>query len=266
LNELASDERSPIVTGMVFDALHPPDRPQSWQDCDPDLRAYVLESLAAMELDAIGAYVHGSLAMRCFYRAKSDVDLLVVVPDSLSEAEREHAARALAERSRDRPIAGELELSVLTVEQAAKHEHPRPFEVHYSDYWTEQILAGQVDYAATNADPDLAAHLTVVRARGAAVYGPPPADVFAAVPHDDYLAAITADLHDVLSGDAPSVGALLRGAECLPSPGNARGWSGHGPQQRRRRGMGARGHAGGASSARRAGAQVLPQRPSRGGR
>jgi predicted nucleotidyltransferase len=201
-NELASHERSPIVTHMVFDALHPPDRPQSWGDCDPDLRSYILESLAAMELDAIGAYVHGSLAMHCFYRAKSDIDLLVVVPDSLSEAEREHAARALAGRSRDRPIAGDLELSVLTVTQAAKHEHPRPFEVHYSDYWTEQILARQVDYAVTNSDPDLAAHLTVVRARGSAVFGPPPADVFAAVPHDDYLAAITADLHDVLSGDA----------------------------------------------------------------
>jgi hypothetical protein len=181
---------------------HPPDRPQSWEDCDPDLRAYVLGSLDAMELDPLGSYVHGSLAMHCFYRAKSDVDLLVVVPKTLSEAERELAARALAQRSRVRPTPGDLEVSVLTAAQAVKHEHPRPFEVHYSAIWTGEILAGRVDYARSPSDPDLAAHIAVVRQRGAVVSGPPPADLFAAVPHDDYLAAIKADLQDVLSGDA----------------------------------------------------------------
>ena len=183
-------------------AAHPADRPQSWSDCDPDLSAYILQSVDAMRLDPVGVYLHGSLAMNCFYRAKSDVDLLVVVPETLSEAQRRQAARALAQRSLDRPMLGDLEVSVLTVEQAANHQHPQPFEVHYSAAWTAEILADRVDYGTQHADPDLAAHITVVRQRGAVVSGPSPADLFAEVPHDDYLAAITADLDDVLSGNS----------------------------------------------------------------
>jgi streptomycin 3"-adenylyltransferase len=140
--------------------------------------------------------------MGCFYRAKSDVDVLVVVPEALTAAQREQVAHTLAERSLGRPMLGDLELSVLTVAQAARHEHPRPFEVHYSAAWTDTILAGRVDYGTSHRDPDLAAHITVVRSRGAIVNGPSPTDLFAPVPHTDYLLAITDDLREVLSGDA----------------------------------------------------------------
>ncbi len=183
----------------TMDSLHPPDRAQSWENCDPDLRAYLLAALDAMELEIVGAYVHGSLAMRCYYRAKSDLDVLVVVPSQLSESQRRHATRTLALLSLDRPTTGDLELSILTLAQAAKHEHPRPFEAHYSSYWTQAALADQIDYTEARSDPDLAAHLTVVRARGATITGPPPADLFAPVPHEDYLAAILADLDDILT-------------------------------------------------------------------
>jgi len=197
---------------MTPQVPHPADRPQSWADCDPDLRAYILESLDATGLDTVGVYLHGSLAMQCFYRAKSDVDVLVVVPETLSEAERGQVARTLAQRSCDRPMLGDFELSVLTAAQAATHRHPRPFEVHYSAAWTEAVLADRVDYGIEHADPDLAAHITVVRQRGAVVGGPSPVDLFADVPHDDYLAAILADLEDVLSGQqllsAPYYGVL----------------------------------------------------------
>ncbi|WP_165949064.1 aminoglycoside adenylyltransferase domain-containing protein [Kribbella turkmenica] len=176
------------------------------------MEAYVRDALDAIGLRTVGVYVHGSLAMDCFYRAKSDVDVLVVVPETLTGAEREHVARTLAERSEHRPMPGDLELSVLTVEQAANHQHPRPFEVHYSAAWTGSILDGRVDYAGTHRDPDLAAHITVTRERGATVSGPSPRDLFAPVPHDDYLVAITADLHDILSGEellsAPYYGVL----------------------------------------------------------
>jgi streptomycin 3"-adenylyltransferase len=184
-----------------MDSLHPRDRAQSWEDCDPDLRAYLQAALDAMKVDIVGAYVHGSLAMHCYYRAKSDLDVLVVVPDTLTESQRRHATRSLALLSHNRPTTGDLELSILTIAQAAKHEHPHPFEAHYSSYWTQAALADQIDYAETRSDPDLAAHLTVVRARGATVTGPPPADLFAPVPHEHYLAAILADLDDILTDD-----------------------------------------------------------------
>lgn len=69
---------------MSPDSLHPRDRAQSWADCDPDVRAYVLAAVDAMAVDVLGAYVHGSLAMGCYYRAKSDLDVLVVVPSGLT--------------------------------------------------------------------------------------------------------------------------------------------------------------------------------------
>jgi streptomycin 3"-adenylyltransferase len=191
---------------MAYDVPHPPGRAQSWADCDPDLSRYVEQALAASGLEPIGVYVHGSLAMGCFYRAKSDVDLLVVVRESLSPAQRERVARALAERAATRPMLGDLELSVLTERQAA--EGTREFEVHYSAYWTDRILAGQVDYAATNRDPDLAAHISVVRRRGVAVSGPAPDEVFAPVPAEEYLAAIEADLADVDLVAEPYYGVL----------------------------------------------------------
>jgi streptomycin 3"-adenylyltransferase len=189
---------------MTSDSPHPRDRAQSWADCDPDIRAYVLKALDATELEIVGAYVHGSLAMHCYYRAKSDLDVLVVVPSALDESQRRHATRALAVLAADRPTRGDLELSVLTAAQAAGNEHPRPFELHYSAYWTGAVLADDLDYAETRSDPDLAAHITVTRARGATVTGPPPAEVFAPVPHEDYLDAIIDD--------------FLSAAELLESP------------------------------------------------
>ncbi len=189
---------------MAYDVPHPRDPAQSWADCDADLRQYVEETLAATGLQPSGVYVHGSLAMGCFYRAKSDVDLLVVVPGALSSSQREHAARVLAERSKARPMLGDLELSVLTEQQAA--EGTREYEVHYSAYWTEKIRAGQ--YAGPGTDPDLAAHVSVVRERGVTVSGRPAAEVFAEVPYEEYLRAIEADLEDVDLVAEPYYGVL----------------------------------------------------------
>ncbi|MDQ2830299.1 MAG: DUF4111 domain-containing protein, partial [Chloroflexota bacterium] len=42
-------------------------------------------------------------------------------------------------------------------------------------------------------DPDLAAHITMLRQRGVTLFGPPIARVFPPVPREDYLASILAD-------------------------------------------------------------------------
>lgn len=199
---------------------HVSGRGQSWGDCDEDVREYVLR--AAELVDGWG-YVHGSLAMGCFNRAKSDVDLLIVVPNALTATERERIARAFAGTAATRPVPGDFEMSVLTAEQAATHAHPRPFEVHYSAAWTDAILRGEVDYSEPRADPDLAAHITVVRKRGVAVSGPPPEEVFAPVPYADYLSAVLEDLHDVMAGESllksPCYGVLNACRVLAMSPG-----------------------------------------------
>ncbi|MEO3807445.1 DUF4111 domain-containing protein [Sphaerisporangium sp. B11E5] len=186
---------------MVNDPLHPAGRAQSWDDCDTDIREYVNGTLTAAGIPLAGAYLHGSLAMGCFYRAKSDLDLLLLVSDPLDAGQRERASRAFAGRSEHRPITGDLELSILTRRQAATHEHPRPYEVHYSAAWTERILSGLVDYAEQRHDPDLTAHIAVTRGRGVTLLGAPPQEVFAPVPDHDYLAAALEDLEWALKDD-----------------------------------------------------------------
>lgn len=61
-----------------------PNRAQSWHDCDPDIRRHVEDMVKALRdllsPDLTGVYLHGSLAMGSFYRPKSDIDVLVVVP------------------------------------------------------------------------------------------------------------------------------------------------------------------------------------------
>jgi streptomycin 3"-adenylyltransferase len=47
-------------------------------------------------------------------------------------------------------------------------------------------------------DPDLAAHVTVINARGLCLYGPPIADLFPPVPAEDYLASLAGDIYDGL--------------------------------------------------------------------
>lgn len=79
--------------------------------------------------------------------------------------------------------------------------HPSPYELHYSAAWRERIQRGEVDYAAAVRDPDLAAHCTVVRARGVALVGPPIAEVFGPVPWDDYLDAVLDDYRWIVEDD-----------------------------------------------------------------
>lgn len=187
------------------DVPHPPGRAQGWTTADPDLRSYLEQTVALFvrELGAnlVGVVLHGSLAAGCYYRAKSDLDLLVVAEDSLSPRTRERIGLQLARRATGRPTLGDLELSLIRTADAQHVQHPCPHELHYSDSWRDRILAGEVDFAAEQRDPDLAAHAAVARARGVALYGGPPQDLFGPVPASAYIDAIIGDVAWTLDGD-----------------------------------------------------------------
>ncbi len=180
-------------------------RPQRWDDCDPDIRAYVEQVVAAFRQalggGLVGVYLHGSLAMGCYYRPKSDLDLLAVVGERLDPTTRRELALMTADLSAARPTLGDLELSVLWQGHTRHFTHPSPYELHYSAAWRERIQRGEVDYAADGRDPDLAAHCTVVRARGVALVGPPIAEIFGPVPWDDYLDAVRDDYRWIVEDD-----------------------------------------------------------------
>ena len=148
-----------------------------------------------------GTYLHGSLASGSYYRAKSDIDLLVVVEEPLVEDERCRFALLCLSLSDKRPTLGDIELSVILELNAREFVHPLPYEVHYSSTHRDRILAGRQEYARNGTDRDLAAHCTVLKARGVRLDGAPIHEVFGAVPFEDYVDAVLYDLDSILEGD-----------------------------------------------------------------
>ena len=146
-----------------------------------------------------GVYVHGSLAAGAFDRGRSDIDLLVVVGRGLSGDDRRRIAQLLTLLSERRPIPEDIEMSVVLEDEVRDFRHPLPFELHNSASELEAILGDQALRGART-DRDLAAHCTVTRAKGVALYGKPIRDVFGPVPHEDYLDAILHDVDGILDG------------------------------------------------------------------
>jgi streptomycin 3"-adenylyltransferase len=105
----------------------------------------------------------------------------------------------LLEASR-RPVP--IEISFLSRRQLSPWRYPTPFDLHYSESWRErykQALAGDgwhYRHGRTRTDPDLAAHITLLRARGSVLIGPPIDETFPLVPREDYLASILADYQE----------------------------------------------------------------------
>jgi streptomycin 3"-adenylyltransferase len=143
----------------------------------------------------VGVYLHGSLAFGCFNPDASDVDVLVVVRDRLDAATKRRIADALIALSRDAPAKG-VEVSVVTQASLRDFRHPTPYEFHFSHAWIERYAADEVDFEAERTDPDLAAHLTVVRERGVRLVGAPIAEVIPPIPRHAYLRSIANDAAD----------------------------------------------------------------------
>lgn len=143
----------------------------------------------------VGVYVHGSMAFGCFAWAKSDIDFLVVVQSEPAAAQKQAMLELLMELDAFAPEKG-FEMSVVLAEDCAAPQHPIPFALHYSNAHRESVMNDPAAYIERmkGRDPDLAAHFTVIRAAGSAVWGRPIAEVFGPVPREAYLDSILADV------------------------------------------------------------------------
>jgi len=154
--------------------------------------------LDALGESLVGIYLHGSLAMGGFNPARSDLDLLVVTERPLTaESKRRLIAVLLQLPGKPRPI----EISFLSRGDLRPWRHPTPYQLHYSEDWRsryEELLcteAWREQNEQQLTDPDLAAHITVLRERGVCLHGRPIREVFPEVPRADYIDAIVRDLH-----------------------------------------------------------------------
>lgn len=134
-----------------------------------------------------GVYLHGSLAMGNFNPVSSDIDILVVVKESLSLETKNVLWTHLQLLSQDAPAKG-FELSVVTLNALKNFKYPTPYEFHYSP----GMSSSQIEDSGEH-DPDLAAHFVITKARGICLYGEPIEDNFPEVSRTYYLKSIAND-------------------------------------------------------------------------
>src|SRR5262245_53767104 len=139
----------------------------------------------------VGIYLHGSLAMGSFNPTSSDIDLLIVVRETLELAAKKALAERLLQLSARAPRP--LELSVIVINNLQYFRHPSPYELHFSDSNKTDFVNATVDFAVARSDPDLAAHFVITKARGVCLCGEPIGHLFPDVPDPVYLDSIVGD-------------------------------------------------------------------------
>lgn len=158
----------------------------------PLLKAHVDILLRALGGKLTGVYVHGSAAMGGFNSAQSDLDYLAVISTPLMPKERKELADSfLRVYGKNAPAKG-VEMSIVVESFAGKEfRYPTPYEFHMGT--KEQVSFHGTPHLSDMADPDLAAHFTIIKKRGLCVYGKPINEVFAEVPATYYLASLSLD-------------------------------------------------------------------------
>lgn len=144
----------------------------------------------------VGVYLHGSAVLGCF-GPHSDVDLVAVASRSTTDPERRALVDALLEISAPYEPSGPpraVELDLVVSSALDPWRYPTPFDFHYSEEFRSRFESGQLEPWEDHESRDLAAHVTVLRFAGVVLRGPPVAQVFADVPFEDYVDALTHDL------------------------------------------------------------------------
>jgi predicted nucleotidyltransferase len=151
----------------------------------PEPAGSVLEELEAQVRDLLGAnlrglYVYGSLAFDCYNPARSDVDVLVVTKRRMAPETRRALSSVLHRLDR----VARLEISFLSRADLEPWRCPCPFDYHFSGTTEKHDGAGTY----------FASEIPNARARGVAIYGPPPEDVLPAVPEADFWDSLVRDI------------------------------------------------------------------------
>ncbi|MFI6008198.1 aminoglycoside adenylyltransferase family protein [Streptomyces sp. NPDC051243] len=153
----------------------------------------------------LGIYLHGSATLGGL-RPHSDVDVLVVVRERTTEAQRRALVEELLRVSGggSRPV----ELIVVVQDDVRPWRYPPTRDFLYGEWLRADYERGVTP--APEPSPDLAPLLTMVLLANAPLYGPPPADVLDPVPHEDLRRAIVAGVPELLGElDADTRNVLL---------------------------------------------------------
>lgn len=159
------------------------------------LADFVEQSRHILSDNLIGIYLHGSAVMGCFHPEKSDIDLILVVKDEVSDTVKRLFMDMVVELNSRAPKKG-LELSIVKEEVCKPFVYPTPFELHFSVAHLNWYRTNPEDYVTRmkGTDKDLAAHFTIIYHRGKALHGKAIREVFAEVSRDYYMDSIWCDI------------------------------------------------------------------------
>jgi len=161
------------------------------------LNDFVALCKAVIQNQLTGVYLHGSLAMGCFHPDKSDIDIIVVIEEDLTEEQKLNLIEQIVKLNMYAPAKG-LEISFVKKEYCNPFVYPTPFELHFSPAHLQWFQNNPHDYVnkMKGTDKDLAAHFTIINEYGVKLYGEEIADVFGAVPKKDYIDSIWYDIEN----------------------------------------------------------------------
>lgn len=159
------------------------------------INEFVNRSKVILKENLVGIYLHGSSVMGCFNPEKSDIDLIIVVDDKMSDATKKTYMDMVVVLNSYAPAKG-IEMSIVRKEACDPFVYPTPFELHFSAMHLKWYRDNPEDYILkmNGTDKDLAAHFTIIRKRGKCLYGLPIEDAFAEVPKADYMDSIWNDI------------------------------------------------------------------------
>ena len=159
------------------------------------INSFVEKSKEILQDNLVGVYLHGSAVMGCFNPAKSDLDLIVVVKQSMSDDKKRTYMEMVVELNEKAPAKG-IEMSIVKQNVCKPFVYPTPFELHFSVAHLDWYRKNPDDYVSKmkGEDKDLAAHFTIINNRGRCLCGAPIKEIFDDVPVQDYIDSIWNDI------------------------------------------------------------------------
>jgi predicted nucleotidyltransferase len=147
------------------------------------------------EKNLVGIYLHGSIAMGCFNPMKSDLDILLVVENAITDLQKKKFMDVIVDLNDNAPVKG-IEMSLVRSEHCRNFVYPTPFDLHFSNMHLNWYKSSPNEYIEkmNGTDHDLAAHFVITKNRGIVLYGKSISDVFGEISSEAYLDSIKSDI------------------------------------------------------------------------
>jgi hypothetical protein len=131
----------------------------------------------------VGIYLHGSIPMNCFNSESSDIDILVLTKNSLTETQRTNLVSDYNSVKNNCP--NKIELNVITSKVLNPFIHPTPCELY--------LTGGEDSVLTTKEDVGIASSIVVTKRYGVCLYGQEIERALPNVPRRYYLDSIARD-------------------------------------------------------------------------